>query len=172
MKRSAITPMPVFFDRYINLVEDIDLFEAFEKYTPDQVYSDKKKLSTLGDRIYAENKWTIKDILQHVIDNERIMAYRALRFSRNDKTELPGYDEAILGANTIASTRSVDDLLEEFNQVRISTIALFRNMNEAMLLNSGMANNTRISPLALGFVIIGHPVHHMNIISERYFPLL
>jgi len=172
MKRSAINPMPAFFDRYINLVEDADLFEAFEKYTPDQIYSDKKKLSELGDRIYAAEKWTVKDILQHVVDNERIMAYRALRFSRNDKTELPGYDEAILAANTIASARSVDDLLEEFNQVRISTIALFRNMNENMLLNAGTANNTQISPLALGFVIIGHPVHHMNIISERYFPLL
>jgi len=172
MKRSAINPMPVFFDRYINLVEDIDLFEAFEKYTPEKIYSDRKILSDLGDRIYAADKWTVKDILQHVIDNERIMAYRALRFSRNDQTELPGYDEAILAANTIAYTRSVDDLLEEFNQVRISTIALFRNMNESMLLNAGTANNIQISPLALGFVIIGHPVHHMNIISERYFPLL
>jgi hypothetical protein len=172
MKRSAINPVPVFFDRYINLVEDIDLFEAFENYTPEKIYSDQKKLADLGNRIYAADKWTVKDILQHVIDNERIMAYRALRFSRNDKTELPGYDEAILAANTIASTRSLDDLLEEFNQVRISTIALFRNMNEAMLLNAGIANKTEISPLALGFVIIGHPVHHMNIIAERYFPLL
>ncbi|KAA6441209.1 DinB family protein [Dyadobacter flavalbus] len=172
MKRSAINPMPVFFDRYINRVEDMDLFEAFEKYTPDQVYSDKQKLAALGDRVYAEDKWTVKDILQHVIDNERIMAYRALRFSRNDKTELPGYDEAVLGANTIAALRSIDDLMEEFNDVRKSTITLFRNMNDTMLLNSGRANKTEISPLALGFVIIGHPVHHMNVISERYFPLL
>jgi len=172
MKRSAINPMPVFFDRYINLVEDIDLFEAFEKHAPEKVYSDRKRLADLGDRKYAEDKWTVKDILQHVIDNERIMAYRALRFSRNDKTELAGYDEALLAVNTIASLRSVDDLLQEFNNLRKSTIALFKNMNETMLLNSGIANKTEISPLALGFVIIGHPVHHMNIISERYFPLL
>ncbi|GGB88373.1 DNA damage-inducible protein DinB [Dyadobacter sediminis] len=164
--------MPAFFDRYINLVEDIDLFEAFEKYTPDKVYSDKVKLTALGNRVYAEDKWTAKDILQHVIDNERIMAYRALRFSRNDKTELPGYDEAVLGANTTAVLRSVDDLMEEFNDVRKSTITLFKNMNDTMLLNSGTANKTEISPLALGFVIIGHPVHHMHVISERYFPLL
>ncbi|MBE9461841.1 DinB family protein [Dyadobacter subterraneus] len=172
MKRSDINPMPPFFDRYINLVEDIDIFDAFEKYSPDKVYSEISKLTDLQDKIYAPEKWTVKDILQHVIDNERIMAYRALRFSRNDKTALPGYEEAILAANTVASKRSVTDLMEEFNLLRQSTILLFKNMSGEMILNPGVANNTEISPLALGFVIIGHPVHHMNIIRERYYPLL
>lgn len=172
MKRSEIQPMPRFFDRYINLAEDIDLFEGFVKYTPEQVFAPKEKLTALGDWVYAEGKWTVKDILQHVIDNERIMAYRALRFSRNDKTQLPGYDEAILAANTVASHRTVQDLLEEFTELRSSTITLFKNMDTAMLMRVGNANQTEITPLALGFVILGHPVHHMNIIRERYFPLL
>lgn len=172
MKKSAINPMPPFFDRYINLAEDIDIFEAFRKYAPKEIFSETHKLEQMGDEIYAPEKWTVKDILQHVIDNERIMAYRALRFSRNDRTNLPGYDEALLGANTIASRRTIADLLEEFEQVRVSTISLFTNMDGEMMLRSGVANQTEISPLALGFVILGHPLHHMNVIRERYYPLL
>ena len=157
--------MPAFFDRYINLVEDIDLFEAFKKYSPENIYAQTDKLTALEDRIYEPGKWTVKDILQHVIDNERIMAYRALRFSRNDLTPLAGYDEQALAANTLANTRSIADLMEEFNQIRSSTISLFKNMNETMLLRNGTANETQISALALAFVIIGHPIHHMNVIS-------
>lgn len=169
MKRSEIVPMPPFFDRYINLVDDVDLFDGFKKYTPEYVFAETEKLIALGDRVYAEGKWTVKDILQHVIDNERIMSYRALRFSRNDKTQLPGYDEEILAANTLAGHRTVDDLMEEFSELRRSTITLFKNMDKTMLTRIGNANQTEISPLALGFVILGHPIHHMNIIRTRYF---
>ncbi|KAA0988940.1 DinB family protein [Dyadobacter aurulentus] len=172
MKKSSIQPMPPFFDRYINLIEDIDIFEAFKKYAPVQVYAQIEQLQALGDLVYAPGKWTVKDILQHVIDNERIMAYRALRFSRGDKTALAGYEEELLAANTMAANRSVADLMTEFELVRAATIPLFKNMSESMLLNVGTANETQITPLALGFVILGHPVHHMRIIRERYFPLL
>jgi hypothetical protein len=172
MKKSDIHPMPPFFDRYIHLVEDIDIFEAFSQYAPDKIYGDTQKLSDLGDLVYAPGKWTVKDILQHAIDNERIMSYRALCFSRNDQTTLPGYDEQIYGANTIASQRSIDDLMAEFALVRAATIALFRNMSPTMVQREGIAFQTRISPLALGFVILGHPLHHMHVIRERYYPLL
>jgi hypothetical protein len=164
--------MPQFFDRYINMVEDIDIFEAFEKYAPNQIYTEVELMVALASQVYAPEKWTVRDILQHVIDNERIMAYRALRFSRNDDTILPGYDEALLGANTIANERSVGELLEEFSVVRAGTIALFKGMNQEMMLRSGIAFKTRISALALGFVILGHALHHMSVIRERYFPLL
>lgn len=172
MKRSDINPMPPFFDRYINLVEDIDILEGFAKYAPEKVITDIDKLSALGDRVYNPGKWTMRDILQHIIDNERIMAYRALRFARNDQTALPGYHEDILAAHTMAGQRSLDDLMEEFDLVRRSTVKLFQNMDDAMISRYGNANQTQISPLALGFVILGHPLHHMNVIRERYFPLL
>lgn len=165
--------MPAFFDRYINLIDDdVDLFDGFDSFTPGKIYSEVEKLIELGTNVYQPGKWTVKDILQHVIDNERIMAYRALRFSRNDKTLLPGYDEEILAANTNADNLTVQQLLEEFNLVRASTIALFKGMSDSMLLRSGVAFKSDISALALGFVILGHPVHHMNVIKERYFPLL
>ncbi|WP_026631569.1 DinB family protein [Dyadobacter alkalitolerans] len=172
MIKSMINPMPQFFDRYINLVEDISIFEAFERYAPDKVYTDITKLASLQDQAYAEGKWSVKDILQHIIDNERIMAYRAMRFSRNDKTTLPGYDEGLLAANTIAHQRSIEDLMVEFNQVRQSTLSLYKSMNDEMMLRSGFAFKSEISALALGFVIIGHPIHHMRVIEERYYPLL
>lgn len=172
MKKSEIQPMPPFFDRYINLIEDIDLFEGFAKYTPEYVFAQTEKLAALGDRVYAEGKWTVKDILQHVIDNERIMSYRALRFSRNDKTQLPGYQEEVLAANTVAARRTLDELMQEFSELRKSTVTLFKNMDRAMLTRTGNANQTEINALALGFVILGHPVHHMNVLAERYFPLL
>ena len=172
MKRSDITPMPQFFDRYINLVEDIELSEAFEQYAPANIYTEIDKLNALGDKVYAPGKWTIKDILQHVIDNERIMCYRALRFSRNDQTPLAGYDEEILGANTNAAARTVSDLMEEFEIVRAGTRLLFSNMTDEMLQRAGTANEAKITPLALAYVILGHPLHHMNVIRERYYPVL
>src|SRR5687768_7286417 len=93
MKRSDIHSMPAFFDRYINLVEDIDLINALEKYSSMETLVSKEELEQLGEMKYAPGKWTVKDIIQHVIDNERIQAYRALRFARNDKSTLPGYNE-------------------------------------------------------------------------------
>ncbi|KQS34205.1 DinB family protein [Dyadobacter sp. Leaf189] len=172
MKKSDIIPMPPFFDRYINLCDNVELMEGFEKYTPASIYHDVEKLKALGSKVYAPGKWTVNDTLQHVIDNERIMGYRALRFSRGDNTALAGYDENILAPNTTANERTLEDLLAEFDLVRAASIALFRNMNGVMLQRTGSADGKQITPLALGFVILGHPVHHMNILAERYFPLL
>lgn len=173
MKRSDIQHMPQFFDRYILLVDDIDIIDGLEAtarlyHTPEI----KEKLEALGDQVYAPGKWTAKDIIQHLIDNERIMSYRAMRFARNDKTSLPGYDEELFGANTTANQRTLDELLDEFAVVRQSTIALFKSFSDEMFHRSGVSFNQQISPLALGFVLIGHPIHHLRVLQERYFPLI
>lgn len=172
MKKSDIIELPQFFDRYINIAEDIDIVEALEKYETIESLIDKKKLEALRDAVYAPGKWTIKEIIQHITDNERIQAYRALRFSRNDATILPGYDEQILAENADAASRSLNDLLAEFTAVRRSSIFLFRSFNDAMLQRTGICFNTKISVLSLGFVLVGHQIHHCNIIKERYYPLL
>lgn len=173
MKRSDIQHIPQFFDRYILLAEDIDVVEGLEQtanlYHQEDI---KQTLLSLGDQVYAPGKWTVKDIMQHLIDNERIMSYRAMRFARNDKTTLPGYDEELFGANTTANSRTIEDLLDEFLLVRQSTIALFKSFSGEMLHREGISFNQRISPLALGFVLIGHPIHHLNVLKERYFPLV
>ena len=120
------------------------------------------------DYRYEVGKWTIKDILQHLIDCERIFAYRALRFSRNDKTDLPGFDEDNYANSAKANTRSIQSLLTELAVVRQATLSLFKTFNEEQFLANGTANNNRMSVRALGFVIIGHQNHHQRIFLERY----
>lgn len=120
------------------------------------------------DYRYAEGKWTIKDILQHIIDSERIFAYRALRFSRNDNTVLPGFDENAYADNTDADNRHLQSLLDELVLVRQSTIALFKSLPADKMLSKGTASGYSMSVRALGFAIIGHQNHHIKIYSERY----
>jgi uncharacterized damage-inducible protein DinB len=120
------------------------------------------------DYRYAEGKWTIKDILQHLIDSERIFAYRALRFARNDKTELPGFDENNYVDETNANRRSIQILLSELAVVRQASLSLFKSFSDEELLRSGIASNNSMSVRALGFAIIGHQNHHQKIFQERY----
>lgn len=171
MTPSAISPLPQFFDRYIKLVEEIDLIEGFQKYSPEKVFS-LTQLEKIGDKIYAPEKWTVKDILQHCIDNERIMCYRALRFSRNDTTVLAGYDEDLLARYADTSRRNLLDMMEEFVDVRKSTIHLFKSFTDEMLVRKGTAYQIEICALHLGFQLIGHSFHHQRVIEERYLPLV
>jgi uncharacterized damage-inducible protein DinB len=119
---------------------------------------------------YAEGKWTIKEILQHIIDAERVFAYRALRFSRSDNTALPGFDENKYAevVNPAANKRHMKDLLTEFTVVRHASIALFKSLTEEDLLKIGIASNNPMSVRAIGFIIIGHQNHHMIVFKERY----
>jgi uncharacterized damage-inducible protein DinB len=120
------------------------------------------------DYQYAVGKWTIKDILQHLIDSERIFAYRALRFARKDATPLPGFTEDDFANEAGGSQRSIRDLLTELAIVRESTLALFRTFSDEVLKRRGEASGTEMSVRALGFVIIGHQNHHQRIFEERY----
>lgn len=120
------------------------------------------------DYQYAEGKWTIKDILQHLIDCERIFNYRALRFARKDQTPLPGFDEDEFANFAEGSKRSIRDLLTELAIVRESTLCLFRTFSDEVLLRKGMASGNEMSVRALGFIIVGHQNHHQRIFEERY----
>jgi hypothetical protein len=172
MTSLQIGDLPNFFDRYILLSSDnIQLLEALDMSSPKKLFADVEKYKAIGDGIYAPNKWTLKDIVQHCVDTERIMSYRALCFARNDDTVLPSFDENVYAKNTNLENRTIESLLTEFEILRRSTIDLFGNMDKTMLLRKGTANMTRISPLALGFVIAGHAKHHESIIRERYFSL-
>ncbi|WP_028978556.1 DinB family protein [Sporocytophaga myxococcoides] len=171
MNKSEINPMPDFFDRYIDLVEEPDLLTAMKLSIQNLKTLDVSFLKNIGDRVYAPGKWTIKQIIQHIIDNERIQSYRALRFSRKDETVLPGYDEALLASNADTTNRTIEDMLEELIVVRQSSILLFKSFSEDMYLSKGICFNREISALGLGFVIVGHEAHHFNVIKERYYPL-
>lgn len=171
MKRSSINPMPEYFEGYINLVEDIELNDALHKCQEDLEQLDEAALVPIGDKAYAPGKWTVKEVLQHLIDSERVMSYRALRFARNDKTPLPGFDQDLFAANAGTAKKTVAGLLAELRRLRASTIDLFDDFDDDVLTRKGISNNKEMTPLALGFIIAGHQIHHLNILTEKYLPL-
>lgn len=117
---------------------------------------------------YAPGKWTIKEILVHITDDERIYAYRALRFSRNDKTELPGFEQDDFIRHSNANKRELKSIMEEFEAVRKSTIALFDGLEDETLTLGGIADGKRTTVKALAYHIAGHELHHISIIRQKY----
>ncbi len=121
-----------------------------------------------SDYAYADGKWTIKELLCHVIDVERVMSYRAVSVARNDRTALPGFDHDNYAVESNANERTIANLMEEFEAVRMATILQFQHFTDEMLVRIGTASNHPISTRALAFIIIGHETHHMQILKERY----
>ena len=117
---------------------------------------------------YADGKWTIKELVQHMIDAERVFAYRALRIARQDATPMPGFDENNWATAANKTDRKWNDLVEEWKAVRTSTQLLFDALGRDELLFTGMASNLRLNALALGYIIAGHTQHHIALIKERY----
>ncbi len=116
----------------------------------------------------AEGEWTIKEILLHVIDTERIYAYRALRFARGDTTNLPGFDQNVYAASSGANQRTTTDLLDELTAVRMATLTLFNGLTAEAMLASGSANGHPLSVRAAAYQIAGHELHHLASIRENY----
>ncbi|MFD2917742.1 DinB family protein [Psychroserpens luteus] len=117
---------------------------------------------------YEEGKWTIKEIIQHLIDTERVFTYRALCIARKDKTLFPGYDQDEYAVNCEANNRSMYSLMNEYKTVRLASIILFESFSSEMLKQIGIASNSNLSPRAVVFITIGHENHHCEIIKERY----
>ena len=170
MKKSDINPMPGYYDRYINLVPDVELSQAFDDSIRQLNDLDRTALGRIADKSYAPGKWTIKDIIQHMSDGERIMTYRALMFARRDPTA-PGFDQEAFAVNANANRRSFDDLLDELISVRRTTKMLYDSFNDDMLRARGKSWEYEVSVLDLGFIIVGHQIHHLNVIAERYSTL-
>lgn len=172
MTRSQLHPMPEYFDRYINMTDDVTLFEAFDISLQELKNAPIDKWKALGDRVYAPGKWTVKDLLQHLIDTERIFCYRALAFSRNEPNKMLSYDEDLYAKQADANRRTIEDLMEEFMLVRQSTIQLFRSFSPEMLQKSGEGFKGPYSVAAIGFMTPGHQRWHLKVLEERYYPLL
>ena len=168
MTKDNITVLPRLFDRYINLAPNIDLIDALTEGASFETLLPAQTMTDLGDYRYEPGKWTARDIIQHLVDTERIMAYRALRFARNDQTTLPGFEEDDFARYASATHRTIAGLYGEYALQRQSTIALFRSFDNEMLQRTGICANQTISVLALGFVLVGHPIHHANVVGERY----
>ncbi len=172
MTKKDIPFLPVYFERYINQVPDMEIGSALVDFGTELLAVEKTKLLQISDQVYAPGKWTIADILQHIIDTERIFAYRALRIARKDQTPLPGFDENEYALYAHATDRSIEELLEEFSVVRSSTCQLFYSFRPEDLQRQGIGSGNPISVIGLGYTIIGHVIHHMEVIKKRYYPLI
>jgi DinB superfamily len=161
--------VPHFYKNYVKLIEDTDMLQALRvsgNRMQELVYA------VPADRIdfqYGPEKWSIRELLCHVIDTERIFSYRALCFARGDKTNLPGFDEKQYAPEANAANRSLKSIADEMRHLRISSIDLFSGFTEEMLKRKGVANDNELAVIALGFIIAGHETHHRKILEDRYF---
>ena len=169
MRKSEITKMPSYFDRYINLVPDIEVLDALKQYDVSNLHAIKENLLSKADYAYAPDKWTVKQLMQHINDTERIFAYRALRMGRMDPSPLTSFDENEYIKNCDANKRTMDSLIDEFDAIRKSTIILYENLNDDAMVYVGVASGNENTALAIGFTIVGHFLHHMKVLEERYF---
>jgi len=173
MKKSDLIKMPEYFDRYIMLTDDVTYMEALEISLKELENAPLDKWHQLNEKVYAPGKWTIKDILQHDIDTERVFTYRITAIARGDKQKMIPYDEDAFALNARANRRSIDDLYEELILVRKGTIAMFKSFDKDMLLQQGFGfNGVEYSPLALGFMLAGHQRWHFKVLEERYYSLI
>jgi uncharacterized damage-inducible protein DinB len=158
-----------FYHRYIELAPLADIVKSLKKNEKDFLQLLKKLPAKKQDYAYAEGKWTIREMLQHIIDAERVFAFRAIWIARKSNTELPGFDENQWAADMRVGDRDFDEMLKEFKHLRKSTIALFDSLDQEELLRTGIVNGNAINVAAIGYICAGHIVHHIHILRERYW---
>jgi len=169
MNRLSTSEYNAYFQPYIDKVNKYEsLVEGFKQHLESVATFYHSIPEEKYDYVYAEGKWTVKDVLLHIIDTERILAYRALRIARGDKTSLAGFEQDGYVVHGFAKSRSMESLIEEYKAVRQATITLFNSLTEDNLLFIGEASGFPISVRALGYIILGHENHHNLIIKERY----
>jgi len=156
------------FSKYVTLVAEGDIIQTLEQQIENSLSLLRTIPSDKANFRYAPDKWSVKELLGHVIDSERIFSYRALRFARNDQTPLPGYEQDDYVRDADFDSRNLADMSEEFATVRRATIQLFRPLNETEWLRHGKANENDVSVRALAYIIAGHELHHMGVLRSRY----
>lgn len=162
------TEYSTYYKKYISLVASQDLTEAMEYGSIQTTKLVNNIPPSKYDFSYGEGKWTVKESILHVIDTERIFAYRALRFARGDSTELPGFDQDDYVPMAKGHQRSFSAIIKEYKSVRQASITLFKSFDDEMLCRVGSASGSPFSVRALGYIITGHEIHHRNILKERY----
>ena len=160
--------VPHFYKNYVKQIEQPDVISALRISGYRMLEVAHSIPERLADHRYADGKWSIRELLCHVIDAERIFAYRALRFSRNDQTPLAPFDENTYAPQANASGRSLRKIADEMHHLRLSTIDLYEGFTSEMLTRKGKVGENELSVIALGFIIAGHETHHRNVLRERY----
>ena len=157
-----------YYGTYIDQVPEGDIVSTLSAQIGGTLSLIRSIPEAVGDKRYAPDKWSIREVLGHVIDAERIFVYRALRFARADETPVPGFDENTYVTNAPFSHVSLSDLADEFGHVRAATVHFFRNLDEEAFARRGSANGAAISVRALAYILAGHEIHHVNVLRTRY----
>ena len=158
-----------YHERYISLVPGNDILGTLDSQRRQTLILLSGRDESEGDFRYAPGKWSVKEVLGHVCDTERIFAYPALRIARGDSTPLPGFEQDDYIRNGPFAARQLPDLIEDYIAVRRATLTLFRNLDEAAWMHRGIVNNNEISVRALAYITAGHELHHRRILEEKYF---
>ena len=168
ISRPAETEYATYFHRYTGRIHEADAFAVLERAATETVAFLEQITEARWDHRYAPGKWTLKESIIHMLDTERIFAYRALRIARNDQTHLPGFEQDDYVAFYRAENRSPASIIAEYRAVRAATLELFRNLDQEDLLRQGVMSGNPVSVRALAFLIAGHERHHIELVREKY----
>lgn len=163
---------PDYYQTYMDQLPEGEVLHLLEKQVVELKHLLENINDSLSERSYEPGKWSIKELLQHMLDSERIFAYRALCFSRGELASLPGYDENLYASNSMAHSRQLDEILEEYELVRRSNLLLFRSFTSEMMVLKGVANGKQMTLRGLIHVMAAHELHHMNILRDRYLQVI
>ena len=168
MTKPDSTEYAPYFEKYISLAREEEIVATLGRQIDGTLGLIRGLSAAQGDLRYAPGKWSVKEVIGHLIDAERIFAYRATRFARNDATPLPGFDENLFVANADFGSRSLADLADEFEHTRKSNVYLFKSLDGDASLRRGVSNNNEVSVRAIAYIIAGHELHHAEILRSRY----
>ena len=157
-----------YYDRYISLVPGNDILAALDEQRRQMLLLLSGRSAADGDLRYAPEKWSVKEVVGHLNDTERIMSYRALRIARGDATPIEGFEQDDYVRNGPFARRPLEDLIEDYIAVRRATVSLFRNLDEPAWIRRGVANKNEVTVRALAYIIAGHELHHRRILEEKY----
>jgi hypothetical protein len=166
--KPAPEAVPDFYKGYVNECSEDDLINSLEAGLSEAMGLISAITPDKENHCYADGKWTVKEVIAHIIDTERVFAYRALRFARKDDTPLSGFKENYYTPNSNAPARSLKSLGSEFENLRKSNIELFKGMTDDMLDFIGTANDNKMTAKAVGWMMAGHAKHHCKVLKEKY----
>lgn len=172
MKRSELNGLPEYFDRYILKCDDVTINEMFNISIAEIDNAPLDKWRALGDRTYAEGKWTVKEVLQHLIDTERVFAYRALAIARGETAKLPSFDEDSYAKHSEANRRSLEDIIAELRHSHQSMQMMYNSFTPEMLERKGMGWKGEYSVAHIAFTMGGHQRWHLDVLKERYYGII
>lgn len=158
-----------YYDRYISLVKGDNILETLDELRRQFVLMMSGRSEEEGNFRYAPGKWTVKELIGHLNDTERIFAYRALRIARGDQTPIEGFEQDDYVRSADFNARSLEEMVEDYIAVRRATLSLLRNLPAEAWTRKGIANNNEVTVRAIAYTLAGHDLHHRRILEERYF---